>query len=220
MGDFSETNTALANLRRAYAEAGLNEADLAPDPFTQFETWMRTALAHEGGEPNAMTVATATPDGVPSARVVLLRGFDERGFVFFTNYESDKGQDLAANPRAALVFYWQGLGRQVRVSGTVERVSREESAAYFHSRPVGSQIGAWVSHQSRVIPDRAVLEARQREVEAEYAGREVPLPPYWGGFRVIPTSIEFWQSRPNRLHDRLRYVREDSGTWRVERLSP
>lgn len=219
MSDFVETNRSLRTLRKEDVEVGLNEADLADDPFTQFNRWLSDALARDVHEPNAMTVATATRDGVPSARVVLLRGFDERGFVFFTNYESQKGRELAENPRAALVFHWPALGRQVRITGEVSRVSREESEAYFHTRPRGSQLSAWASEQSAVIPDRATLEERLREIEQRFP-EEVPLPPFWGGYRVSPTAIEFWQGRRSRLHDRLRYTRQPDGTWRIERLSP
>ncbi|MDI3339999.1 MAG: pyridoxamine 5'-phosphate oxidase [Sphaerobacter sp.] len=220
MSDIAETNQCLRALRKEAMAPGLHEADLAPDPVVQFNRWLTEALARDIPEPNAMTLATATRDGIPAARVVLLRGFDERGFVFYTNYESQKGRELAENPRAALVFHWPALGRQVRITGTVERVSPEESDAYFRSRPHGSQLGAWASQQSAVIPSREVLEARLQEVEQRFASDEVPRPPFWGGYRVAPATIEFWQSRPNRLHDRLRYVRQPDGTWRIERLSP
>ncbi|MGI8911029.1 MAG: pyridoxamine 5'-phosphate oxidase, partial [Rubrobacteraceae bacterium] len=170
-------------------------------------------------EPNAMTVATATPEGHPSARVVLLKGFDERGFVFYTNYEGRKAGDLENNPRCALLFYWGELERQVRVEGSANRVSGEESDAYYASRPRGSRLGALVSEQSRSVEDRGVLEDRLRDLEEEYEGREVPRPPYWGGYRVAPETIEFWQGRENRLHDRLIYHR-DNGAWKIERLQP
>ena len=199
---------------------GLSEADLAPDPFAQFQAWFDTALAAGLPEPNAMTLATATPDGRPSARMVLIKGVDPRGFVFYTNYESRKGRELEANPWAALVFYWPELERQIRIEGRVERVAAEESDAYFASRPLGSRLGAWASPQSQVIPGRDVLEARLRDLEARFASGDVPRPPHWGGYRVVPEAVEFWQGRPSRLHDRLRYTRQADGRWAIERLAP
>jgi pyridoxamine 5'-phosphate oxidase len=210
----------IADLRRTYSRASLAEGDVAADPVAQFLAWFEEARRAELREPNAMTLATATPDGAPSARVVLLKGVDERGFVFYTDYRSEKGEELAANPRASLVFFWAELERQVRVTGRVERVSREESEAYYRTRPLGSRLGAWASRQSSVIAGREELERRAAEAAAHHPDGDVPLPPHWGGFRVVPEAVEFWQGRPSRLHDRLRYVRAGSGGWRVERLSP
>jgi pyridoxamine 5'-phosphate oxidase len=201
-------------------ELALREEQIDQDPIRQFARWYDDARAAGSATLDALTVATATPDGVPSARMVLLKGVDERGFAFYTNYGSQKGQELAANPRASLVFYWPELHRQVRVSGRVEPVSPDESDRYFASRPRGSQISAAASPQSAVIPDRDVLERRTRELAATYAGRAVPRPTGWGGFRVSPDAVEFWQGRPNRLHDRLRYRRQPDGSWAIERLAP
>jgi pyridoxamine 5'-phosphate oxidase len=209
----------VADLRREYALARLDEKDVSRDPIAEFARWFAEAQAAEVEEPNAMVLATATPDGAPSARVVLLKGFDERGFVFFTDYRSRKGAELETNPRAALVLHWSELERQVRITGDVTRTSTEESEAYYRSRPMGSRLGAWVSHQSQTIPSRGVLEGGLREVERRFAGGDVPLPPYWGGYRVKPGAIEFWQGRENRLHDRIRYVKDEGG-WRIERLAP
>ncbi|MBE7537951.1 MAG: pyridoxamine 5'-phosphate oxidase [Opitutaceae bacterium] len=211
----------LADLRRDYSLAGLSEQDLAKDPFRQFDAWFQEAEAARIPEPNATVLATSTRDGRPSTRTVLLKGIDGRGFVFFSNYESRKGRELEANPFASLTFPWIAMERQVIVEGAIVRVSREESAAYFHSRPRASQLGAWVSHQSSVVPNRETLESSMKALEEKYAGAEVPLPPYWGGYRLLPDSVEFWQGRRSRLHDRLRYRREKAGgDWIVERLSP
>ncbi len=209
----------LQGLRKEYTRAGLREADLAPDPIEQFRRWFGEAIAAGLHEPNAMTVATSTPDGRPSARVVLLKGFDERGFVFYTNHEGRKGRELEENPYCALVFYWGELERQVRIEGRASRVPGEESDAYYESRPRGSRLGAWASAQSREVGDRATLEEGLRSLEAEYEGRDVPRPPFWGGYRVEPEAVEFWQGRENRLHDRLVYRRAPGG-WEVVRLQP
>lgn len=209
----------VADLRREYALARLDERDAAPDPFTMFAGWFEQAVAAEALEPNAMVLATATPGGAPSARVVLLKGVDGRGFVFFTDHRSRKAVEAEANPRAALVFYWPEVERQVRITGTVSRVSREETEAYFRTRPLGSRMGAWASVQSSVISGRDALEARLREIEGRYVGADVPTPPHWGGYRLDPDEVEFWQGRASRLHDRLRY-RRAGGAWLLERLSP
>jgi len=211
----------IADLRREYARARLDEADVSHDPLVEFARWFAEAQDAQLPDPNAMTLATATADGAPSARIVLLKGFDERGFVFYTDYRSRKGAELEANPRAALVLYWSELDRQVRITGGVALASREESERYFKSRPLGSRLGAWASHQSRVIPGRAALESDLRTMEDRFEDGDVPLPAHWGGYRVVPDTIEFWQGRESRLHDRIRYVREGGGKgWRVERLSP
>ncbi len=209
----------IADLRKNYAMAGLSESELSPSPFTQFDRWFEKAREAGVVEPNAMTLATAGESGVPSGRTVLLKGVDESGFTFFTNYESAKAQDMAANPKATLVFPWLALERQIIVCGSIAKVSREESEEYFHSRPRGSQLGAWASIQSEVVPDRATLESRRADVAQKYGDGIIPLPPQWGGYRVTPITIEFWQGRPDRLHDRLRYRRR-AETWVIERLSP
>ena len=209
----------VADVRREYGLAGLSEEELAADPIEQFRLWLEQAMTVDPKEFTAMTLATADRAGRPSARVVLLKGVDERGFVFYTHYDSDKGRELRENPRAALVFYWPAQDRQVRVEGTVEKTSRAESEAYFASRPLGSRVGAWASPQSRRISGREELERKVREA-GERFGEEVPLPPEWGGFRVHPETIEFWQGRPSRLHDRLCYSRDSEGHWRIERLAP
>jgi pyridoxamine 5'-phosphate oxidase len=212
----------LRDLRREYASRTLNETDADPDPIVQFRQWFDQALGAELTDANAMTLATVGPDGDPSVRTVLLKGFDKDGFVFYTNHVSAKGRDLASRPRAALLFFWAELERQVRITGAVTPVSREESEAYFHSRPRESQLGAWASPQSQVIPSRDVLEAEYRRIGAEYPDPAVPvpLPPHWGGYRVAPERIEFWQGRANRLHDRLLYTRGADGQWTRVRLAP
>ncbi|MBW4690424.1 MAG: pyridoxamine 5'-phosphate oxidase [Lyngbya sp. HA4199-MV5] len=213
------TTQSIADLRQNYTLQALNEADVDPDPIKQFQQWLEEAIAAQLPEPNAMTLATATREGIPSARIVLLKGLDDRGFVFYTNYDSRKGQELADNPHAALVFLWTVLERQVRVEGHVEKIAAVETDAYFQSRPLASRLGAWASEQSRVIPDREVLEQRFAELKATYADESVPRPTHWGGYRVIPKQIEFWQGRTSRLHDRLRY-RLEQGPWLLERLAP
>jgi pyridoxamine 5'-phosphate oxidase len=209
----------IADLRREYARARLDETNISPDPMIEFARWFAEATVAEVLEPNAMALATATREGVPSVRIVLLKGYDERGFVFFTDYRSQKGAELQENPHAALALYWAELERQVRITGTVSVVSREDSDTYFQSRPRTSRLSTWVSHQSQIIAGRSVLDHREREVRDQFPD-DVPLPPHWGGFRVRPESVEFWQGRPSRLHDRLRYVRAGVHDWRVERLSP
>ncbi len=208
-----------ASLRKEYTRSGLHETDMNPDPIVQFNEWFEETLAAGLHEPNAMIVATAAANGRPSARTVLLKGYDERGFVFYTNYEGRKARELDANPACALLFYWGELERQVRIEGCASRISNEESDAYFASRPRGSRLGTWASEQSRPVEDRRVLEERVRDLEAEYEGRGVPRPPFWGGYRVAPDTIEFWQGRENRLHDRLVYSRVGDG-WRIDRLQP
>jgi pyridoxamine 5'-phosphate oxidase len=206
------------DLRIDYGRGSLDAADLTADPIAQFTIWFAQAQDAHVPEVNAMTLATADATGAPSARIVLLKGIDDRGFCFFTNYQSRKGRELDANPRAALCIYWQPLERQVRIEGAVERVSRAESETYFRTRPVSAQVGAWASQQSSVIADRHELEQRDAELAKQFGG-SVPLPDFWGGYRVIPHAVEFWQGRPSRLHDRLRYVRAGDA-WKIERLSP
>lgn len=209
-------------MRKHYRAEGLSETDLADTPVAQFARWFQQA-ATEGGmfEPNAMIVSTADAEGRPSSRTVLLKAFDEQGFVFYTNYDSRKARDLAENPYVSLLFPWHPMARQVIVQGIARRTGRDETAAYFRTRPHGSQLGAWASAQSTVISTRADLEVAYAELAARYPeGEQVPVPPHWGGFRVAPQTVEFWQGRENRLHDRLRYTAQPAGTWHIERLSP
>ncbi|MVN91014.1 pyridoxamine 5'-phosphate oxidase [Mucilaginibacter aquatilis] len=212
--------TDIQNLRQDYKASSLHEADTHANPVKQFETWFNEAVKAEIHEPNAMTLATSTHDGRPSARVVLLKGFDEKGFIFYTNYLSRKGKEIAKNPHAALVFFWGDLERQVRIEGTIEKLSKEQSEAYFHSRPVGSQIGAVASPQSQEIADRDVLEKKWQQLETEYEGKEIPKPAYWGGYVLKPQLVEFWQGRSSRLHDRILYKKADKNNWKKVRLAP
>ena len=210
----------LAALRRDYAQRGLRRTDLAADPVAQFNIWLAEAQAQQILEPNAMTLATVDAAGQPWTRTVLLKICDARGFTFFTNYEGAKARHLAGNPRAALTFWWGALERQVNVTGVVEKTAREESDAYFQSRPASSQLGAWASAQSAVVAGRAPLEAQFTAALEKYGETEIPLPPHWGGYRLAPQTIEFWQGRRSRLHDRLRYTRQPDGAWKIERLAP
>jgi pyridoxamine 5'-phosphate oxidase len=233
----------IADLRREYSLGGMRRQDLEPNPIAQFEKWFDQAIgARAGGrwrrffiklyktvfllsstgpiDANAMVLATVDAEGRPSARVVLLKGVDQRGFIFFTNYESRKGQELASNRHAALVFYWADQERQVCIAGTVSKLPDQESEAYFRSRPRGSQLAAWASNQTSVVADREVLDHNWKDVETRFAAGQVPKPPYWGGYLLSPHRLEFWQGRPNRLHDRFRYTRQGDDRWQIERLAP
>ncbi len=207
-------------MRKEYSADGLVEADAGDDPFALFHRWFSQAVAAELHEPNAFVLATSSSDGFPSARIVLLKALDGRGFTFFTNYDSRKGRELAANPCVALVFPWHALERQVRVEGMIEVVTATESDDYFANRPLGSRLGAWASAQSAIIPDRAFLEQRHAELMAQHPDGNVPRPPNWGGYRVLPAVFEFWQGRPSRLHDRIRFTLTPDATWARDRLSP
>ena len=213
-------NSSIADLRKEYSSQSLLETDIERNPFDQFEKWWTQAINSQIAEPNAMTVATASGDGMPAARIILLKGFDKTGFVFFTNYKSYKAMHLEENPRACLVFFWKELERQVRITGLVERVSEKESDDYFYSRPKGSQIGAWASPQSQVIENRDWLDQHYLQLTDEFKQKELKRPAHWGGYRVTPVIIEFWQGRPGRLHDRIQYTLEEDGSWKIERLSP
>lgn len=210
----------MADLNRQYSQPPLRKSDVDPNPFKEFQKWFDRATATIPILPNAMTLATATREGIPSARVVLLKDFDESGFVFYTNYDSHKSRELDENPVATLCFYWAKLERQVRITGRVTKTSREESEIYFRTRPRDSLLGAWASKQSEVVASREILEEKMARLVEKYEGREIPLPDYWGGYRLAPDQIEFWQGRASRLHDRLRYTLQSDGAWIIERLSP
>lgn len=209
----------IADLRKDYSRASLSETDVNPNPIEQFSKWFNEAISAQVPEANAMSVSTATADGRPSSRILLIKDIDQRGFTFFTNYESRKGRELDSNPFAALLFYWIELERQVRIEGRVERISDEENDAYYNSRPVKSRLGAIASAQSRPVASREVLEARVQEVEKQYGDHPV-RPPQWGGYRLVPDYLEFWQGRPSRLHDRIVYQRQPDGSWQLQRLQP
>jgi len=209
----------ISSIRKDYQLQSLSESDVKQDPIGQFGKWWDEAIASSIDEVNAMTLSTVTAEGKPSARIVLLKGFDERGFVFFTNYESNKGVQLTANPFASLVFFWKELERQVRIEGICEKVSEQESDDYFHSRPIGSQLGACASPQSRVIESRRVIENNLEKLQDQYREMEIPRPAHWGGYRVVPQAIEFWQGRSSRLHDRIKYTKENQ-SWKIVRLAP
>lgn len=210
----------IADIRKDYKLKSLSEKDILPDPFQQFDKWWNEAIASGIDEVNAMTLATASADGMPDARIVLLKAFDEKGFTFFTNYESAKGEELLENPRACLVFFWKELERQVRITGLVTPVSGQESDEYFNSRPEGSRLGAWSSPQSQVIGSREWLEENEQKMRAQFTGKGITRPPHWGGYIVKPIRIEFWQGRPSRMHDRILFRLQEKGGWSIERLAP
>lgn len=210
----------IADIRKDYMLQRFLEADAKASAIEQFTEWWQDAVNSEIDEINALTLCTSTTDGKPSGRIVLLKGYDEDGFVFFTNYNSNKGNTLAANPQACMVFFWKELERQIRIDGAIEKISAEENDAYYFSRPAGSQVGAWASPQSSVIENREVIEKNVEKYEKEFAEKPISRPPHWGGYRLKPTCIEFWQGRPSRLHDRLKYTLQDSGQWKIERLAP
>jgi len=210
----------IADIRKDYKLQTLSETEVAADAIAQFDQWWDDAIKSELEEVNAMTLATASANGIPDARIVLLKGYDKKGFIFFTNYQSNKGKELEQNPNACLVFFWAALERQVRISGTVEKISASESDAYFVSRPTGSRIGAWASPQSEVIAKREVIENNLKDYEQQFSDNHIPRPPHWGGYIVKPVQIEFWQGRPSRLHDRIRYTLQVDGKWLIERLAP
>jgi pyridoxamine 5'-phosphate oxidase len=213
-------NHSIADIRKDYKLRSLNESDVAVNPFDQFTRWWDDAVSSEIDEINAMTLATATTDGFPSARIVLLKGYDHDGFIFFTNYQSQKGQELEINPHAALVFFWKELERQVRIEGIIEKISGKESDEYYNSRPVGSRIGAWASPQSEVIANREVIENNFASLEKKFGNENIPRPGHWGGYKLRPTMLEFWQGRSSRLHDRIRYALQKDHNWLIERLAP
>lgn len=212
----------ITNLRKDYCQAGLNREDLDSSPFAQFNTWFEQAQEAQLDEPNAMSIATVSADGIPSLRTVLLKIYDDKGYVFFTNYNSQKALDIEQNSNVALLFPWLALERQIRITGLVQKISTSESLAYFSSRPKGSQIGAWISPQSKIIESREFLKSKLAEMKAKFSSGKIPLPNAWGGYRVVPTKFEFWQGRSSRLHDRFVYQKseDDSGTWNINRLAP
>lgn len=213
-------DNAIAAIRREYMQHSLNVKDVQAEPIQQFQQWFEEAIRTEVPESNAMTLSTVSAEGRPAARIVLLKGVEQGAFVFYTNYQSRKGREIEAHPYVALTFFWQVLERQIRVEGVVSKISEERSIAYFHSRPRNSQIGAWASPQSQPVPDRSVLEERQREFTQKFEGKTVPKPAHWGGYAVKPLTVEFWQGRPSRLHDRILYTLQKDGQWIIERLAP